>query len=111
MSKMLKREMNDLQRALLANLILQPGWAIVREMFDELCAIATAEIVQLPLATDRYAEKLAALHMQARVTNDVCGSVVRSIETQVGSHVAEQQEDAAMQEIVSKVHTPTRKSI
>lgn len=103
MAKMLRRDLTELDSALLANLTLQPGWPIVKAMLEEMCEIATSAVIQLDPSADNYLTKLKALQVQARVTNDVCGSILRSVETHIFSHIENQEQQTAVDTIVSKV--------
>lgn len=93
MAKMLKRDLTELDRAMLANLTLQPGWKIMRAMFEEMCDIATSAAIQVDPISENYITRLKTLQMQARVTNDVCSSILRSVETHIFSHVEDQQQE------------------
>ena len=105
MAKMLLRDLTPDKQAALANLMLQPGWQLVEQMFEQFCTAATAEMLQLKATEERYLEKLQALQVRANLANDVCGSVLRSIQEHAQAYLKERELEDATQVIASKVRT------
>lgn len=110
MAKMLMREIDDQDKVLLAQLTLHPGWQVVEKMFADFCATSTAAVIQLDPAKepDQYEARLKALQMQARVANDICSSLLRSIKVLVNDAVAKSQDEGQttedlIREVVNRV--------
>jgi hypothetical protein len=64
-------------------------------MLAEYCTNSTAAVIQLdPLKEPaNYTANLSTLHMQARVANDICSSLLRSIKVLVSDVVQKSQEE------------------
>lgn len=79
MAKLLLEDLNPLDRAHVAALTMQPGWAVVVKMFEQACDIATIRVIQLNPEDVNYSQKLASTQINARATHDFCASVLKSI--------------------------------
>jgi hypothetical protein len=108
MAKMLKRELNPAEQAQLANLLLQPGWPLVEEMFSDFCTLSTQELLQVKPTDDRFRQKLVELQLRANIANDVCSSILKSIQVHAHAYLSEQEAEQAAQQIASKVRSALR---
>jgi hypothetical protein len=79
MAKLLLDDLNPLDRAHVAALTMQPGWAVVVKMFEQACQIAITQVILLSPEDANYNQKLANAQINARATNDFCASILKSI--------------------------------
>jgi len=91
---------------MLANLVLQPGWQVVVDMFESACKEATSRVIKLDVEADNYSKKLAALQQMAQCTNRFSARVLSSIDFHVRHaqfEVAEQEEAAEKAAILAEL--------
>ena len=94
--KPLLYDMEHTKRINLANLVLQPGWQVLIEMFESACKEATGRVIKLDVEADGYSKKLAALQQMAQCTNRFCARVLSSVDYHVNVATYQQtQEDEA----------------
>ena len=103
MANFLLSDLTPLDRAHVAALTMQPGWAIVVKMFEEACQIATVKVIQIKPEDANYKQNLANAQINARATNDFCSSVLKSVAAHCKAVGDERQEEREAIENAKKV--------
>jgi hypothetical protein len=83
MARRLGDNLTTEKRLMLGQLTMMPGWVVLKEMIEEECKSANADIVKLDPETEKYAEILTRLHLESRALNEFAASLIKSAECQV----------------------------
>lgn len=99
MATLLAKELSDSERIQLAQLFSHPGFRVLEKLFTDMCNTATEKVIKLdPLKTEDFEKKVAQLQIQARITNDICSSILASAEWHIREITTKQalaQQEAA----------------
>jgi hypothetical protein len=63
----------------LGNMQLHPGFIVMKKLFEDACDQATASAIKLNPEDPQYETILKIRHLTARVTNEVCATLIKSI--------------------------------
>ena len=91
------------EKIFLGSLSKHPGFIVLKRLMESACKQATENLVKLNPEDERYNEKLKARQMAARITNDVCASLLKSIIMHSESAQIEEASKKAQEEIEKEV--------
>lgn len=108
MAKVLGYNLDLTKKTYLANMTLHQGYPVVKELMDEMCDLATQDVIKLdPMDGESeaaYTAKLARLQIMARATHSVCSSLLKSIEMHtVAAAQANKAEEKGISNLLDKV--------
>jgi hypothetical protein len=80
---LLSAELHPTKQVMLANLVQQPGWRVVEEIFEAACRRAVENVISVNELSEDYERTLAVLHSKARERNEFSALVLKSIDWHV----------------------------
>lgn len=89
---LLADQLTAAQRAALASLIQQPGWAVIEEMHMAACRRATEDVLKQDPAEQGADKRIIALQLRARERNEFSLLVLGSVEWHAKTLATQQQE-------------------
>jgi hypothetical protein len=90
---LLMNDLTDIQRASLASLVQQPGWAVVELMHMDACKRATEAVIKLDPEEADHRRKLELRQLKARERNEFSGLILNSVQYHIDAVTEKQRED------------------
>lgn len=90
-------DLNLEEKIYLEGMTKHPGFKVMEKLLFDACKKSTDAVVKLDPTSDSYRRQLPNLQIIARVTNDVCGTLLKSIAMHGQSGQIEQQLNQATQ--------------
>ena len=100
-------DLSEVEQISLAQLYSHPGFRTLEKLFESMCRKATEKVIKLDSAeTEDFEKKVAQLQIQARITNDICSSILSSVNWYINEittkQAAKQQDQKEAQKLVNK---------
>jgi hypothetical protein len=92
----------------LGGLSQHPGYPILQRLMEDACRQATEAVIRLDPTDNEYDRKLKSLQMTARIMNDFCATLIKSIVMHTQAAKIEEainNSDQAIEEVV-ELETP-----
>jgi len=101
--KLLGEKLTFEERISLAQLVNQPGWAILVRIMAEACREATEAVIKLKPTAERYPEQLTGLQTTAHAMNKFSRAVLDSVKLHQRTAVLEAQQRENPQPVLEGV--------
>lgn len=79
------------EKIYIGSLSKHPGFVVLKKLMDSACDQATKLVIKLDPEDPAYDTKLKARQLVARVTNDVCATMLKSIVMHTNAGAVEEQ--------------------